>query len=167
VALSPNGDHVGDGVGGVGGVGGGGHSRGGMGGLDRVDWRAIGRGMAAYLAIAVPCVLVIALLHGNDPVGQESNLWVVAAVVIILVAPVVGGAVAGANQPRTPLSHGAAAIYLPAGAFLLVRTAIGLVDGSLTAAQVLSFLLFLMVFTGLGLAGGYLGFWWHRRSRSA
>jgi hypothetical protein len=162
VALSPNGD----GAGGVGGAGGAGRGRSGTGRLDRVDWRAISRGMAAYITIAVPCVLVIALLHGNDPVGQESNLWVVAAVAIILVAPVVGGAVAGANQPRTPLSHGAAAVYLPAGAFLLVRSVVGLVNGSLTAAQVLSFLLFLMVFTGLGLAGGYLGFWWHRRSRS-
>jgi hypothetical protein len=132
-----------------------------------MDWAAIGRGAAAYLAITVPCGLLIALVHGRDPVGQESDLWVVAAVAVIVVAPLIGGAVAGAAQPRTPLSHGAAAVYLPAGAFLLLRIGAGLIEGSLTAQQILSFLLFLMVFTGLGLAGGHLGFWWHRRSRSA
>jgi hypothetical protein len=139
---------------------------GGTGRLSRVDWHAIARGAAAYLAISVPCALLIVLVHGQDPVGQESNLWVVAAVVVILVAPVVGGAVAGAAQPRTPLSHGAAAVYLPAGAFLLVRCGIGLVEGSLTARQVRSFVLFLMIFTGLGLTGGQIGFWWHHRSGS-
>lgn len=138
-----------------------------LGGVRRVDWSAIARGAAAYLAITVPCGLLIVLVHGQDPVGQESNLWVVAAVAVIIVAPLIGGAVAGAAQPRTPLSHGAAAVYLPSGAFLLVRTAVGLVEGSLTAQQIFSFLLFLMVFTGLGLAGGQLGFWWYRRSRSA
>ena len=142
-------------------------ARGPLAGVGRADWAAIGKGAAAYLAITVPCGLIIAVVHGQDPVGQESNLWVVAAVVIILIAPLVGGGVAGAAQPRTPLSHGAAAVYLPAGGFLLVRTGIGLVQGSLTAQQVLSFVLFLMVFTGLGLAGGHLGYWWHHRSRSA
>jgi hypothetical protein len=134
-------------------------------GLSRLDWPAVGRGAAVYLAISIPCVLIISLLHGHDQVGQESNLWVVAAVIIIAVAPLVGGAVAGAAQRRAPLSHGAAAIYLPAGAYLVIRTVVGLIQGSLTAPQLVSFPLFLMVFTGLGVVGGYLGFWYHRRSR--
>jgi hypothetical protein len=135
--------------------------------LSRIDWSAIGRGAAAYLALSVPSALLIALVHGQDPVGQESNLWVVAAVIVILVAPLVGGAVAGAAQPRTPLSHAAAAVYLPAGGYLVLRCGIGLAEGSLTARQVRSFVLFLMIFTGLGLTGGQLGFWWRHRSRSA
>jgi hypothetical protein len=124
----------------------------------RLNWRAVGRGAAAYLAIALPCALLIALTHGNDNTGQESNLWVVAAVLVIFVAPLVGGAVAAAAQPRAPLSHGAAAIGLPAGAYLLVRVVAGAVEGSLTGAQVASFVLFLMVFTGLAVIGAYLAF---------
>lgn len=127
-------------------------------GFGALDWRAVGRGAAAYLTIAIPCGLIIAVWHGNDPVGQESSLWVVAFVLVILVAPLVGGAVAGAARPRAPLSHGAAAVSLPAGLFVLGRMAAGLVEGSLTATQVVSFVLFLMVFTGLGVVGGYLAF---------
>jgi hypothetical protein len=136
--------------------------RGGLGGL---DWPAVGRGAAAYLAITVPCGLLITLAKGQDQIGQESNLWVLAAVIIIAVAPLAGGAVAGAAQPRAPLSHGAAAVYLPAGTFLAIRTVAGLFEGSLTTAQLVSFLLFLMVFTGLSVVGGYLGFRYQRRSR--
>ena len=82
-----------------------------------------------------------------------------AAVLVILVAPLVGGAVAGAAQPRAPLSHGAAAVYVP-GRCLSRRAQRGrrIVQGSLTARDVVSFLLFLMVFTGLGVVGGYLAF---------
>jgi len=129
----------------------------------RLDWRAVARGAAAYLAIALPCALLIALTHGNDNTGQESNLWVLAAVLVILVAPLVGGAVAATAQPRAPLSHGAAAVGLPAGAYLLVRIVAGAVEGSLTGAQVASFVLFLMVFTGIAVIGAYFAFRRHLR----
>lgn len=128
---------------------------------------AVGRGAVTYLAITVPCGLLISLAHGQDPVGQESNLWVVAAVIVIAVAPLAAGAVAGAAEPRAPLSNGAAGVSLPAGAFLVIRTLLGIVEGSLTAAQVVSFVLFLMVFTGLGVVGGYLAFRYRHRSRPA
>jgi hypothetical protein len=123
-----------------------------------LDWRAVGRGAAAYLAIAVPSGLLIAFAHGGDTVGQESSLWIVALALVVFIAPLVGGAVAGAARPRAPLSHGAVAVSLPAGGYLVIRTVAGLFEGSLTAAQVVSFLLFLMVFTGLGVVGGYLAF---------
>jgi hypothetical protein len=129
-----------------------------------LDWRSVGRGMAAYLAIAVPCGLLIALLHGSDTTGHESNLWIVAAVIVILVAPIVGGAVAGSDQP-SPLIHGAIAVAGPAGAFLIFRSLLGAAQGNLTAAQVVTFLLYLVVFTGLGMLGGYFGF--RRRQRLA
>ncbi len=72
-----------------------------------LDRRAVRRGMAAYLAIAAPCGLLIALLHGSDHPGHESGLWVVAAVVIIVVRPLRrgrgrGGGPALAARPRRP-----------------------------------------------------------------
>jgi hypothetical protein len=122
-----------------------------------VDRRAVGRGAATYLAIAAPCGLLIALLHGSDASGHESTLWIAAALLVIVVAPVVGGAVSGALQ-GAPLVHGAAAVALPAGLFLLVRAAVGEVQGTLTAAQAVTFVLYLVVFTALGMLGGYVGF---------
>ncbi|HEX9546572.1 MAG TPA: hypothetical protein VF942_04495 [Acidimicrobiales bacterium] len=125
--------------------------------------RSVLRGAAAYLAIAIPCGLIIGLVHGADSSGNESGLWVLAAVVVILVAPVVGGAVAANDEPHAPLSHAAAAVGLPATLFLLGRTIYGAANGTLTAADVVSFLLYLLVFIGLAIGGGYLAF---RRAQS-
>lgn len=122
-----------------------------------VDWRALGRGVAAYVAIAAPCGLLIALLQGSDQPGHESNLWIAAALLIIVVAPFVAGAVAGAAQP-SPMVHGALAVAAPAAMFLVVRAVVGVVRGNLTAAQVATFVLYLVVFTALGMLGGYVGF---------
>jgi hypothetical protein len=129
-----------------------------------LDRRAIGRGMSAYLAIGVPCGLLIALLHGSDTKGHESNLWIAAAVMVIIVAPFVGGAVAGAAQP-SPLMHGAVAVAVPAGAFLVISSVVRATEGRMGAADVVTFLLYLVVFTGLGMLGGYVGF--RRRQRLA
>jgi hypothetical protein len=118
----------------------------------------------AYLAIGAPCGLVIALLHGSDKSGHESNLWIAAALAVIVVAPIVGGAVAGAAQ-QSPLVHGALAVAAPAGLFLLVRSLVGELQGTLDATQAVSFVLYLVVFTALGMLGGYVGF--RRRQRLA
>jgi hypothetical protein len=122
-----------------------------------LDHRALGRGMVTYLGIAAPCGLLIALLKGSDPVGHESNLWLAAALVIIVIAPFVAGAVAGGAQ-AAPMVHGAVAVAVPAGAFLLIRSVVGAVQNRLAATDVVSFLLYLVVFTALGMLGGYMGF---------
>ena len=120
--------------------------------------RPLVRGAIAYLVIAVPSALVISLTHGNDTPGQESNFWVLAAVLVLLVAPVIGGFVAGAANLTAPLSHAAAAVGIPAAIFLFIRIIVGLARGTLTAGQVMSFLLYLVVFVGLAVVGGYLAF---------
>lgn len=122
-----------------------------------VDRQAIGRGAATYLAIAAPCGLLIALLGGSDRAGHESTLWILAALMIIVVAPLVAGGVAGGRQP-TPLVHGALAVGVPAAVFLVVRGLVGAIQGTLTGAQAVTFLLYLAVFTALGMLGGYVGF---------
>ena len=126
-----------------------------------VDRRAVGRGIVAYLAVAVPCGVVL-WLGGSTKSGHESNLWVAAALATVLVAPLLAGAVAGGAQ-RAPLVHGALAVAAPAGAFLVIRLIVGIAGGTLTAAQAANFVLFLVVFTSLGMLGGYLGF--RRRQR--
>jgi hypothetical protein len=120
------------------------------------------RGAIAYLVIAVPSALIVSLAHGNDTPGKESGFWVLAAILVLLVAPVIGGFVAGSAQPTRPFSHAAAAVGIPATAFLVIRFIVGLARGTLSAGQAMSFLLYLVVFVGLAVVGGYLAF----RSRS-
>jgi hypothetical protein len=128
-----------------------------------LDWRAVGRGAAVFLAVSVPCLVLLNTTHGNDTTGQESILWVLAAIVGVVVAPLAGGAAAGAAQRRAPLSHGAAAVGLPVGTSIVVRIALGAADGSLTLAQLVTFVLFTMVVTGLAIVGAYMAFRFHTR----
>ena len=67
-------------------------------------------------------------------------------------APLTG--IAGATPLSVGIGNGAGA----PGAYLLVRIVAGAVEGSLTGSQVASFILFLMVFTGLAVIGAYLAF---------
>lgn len=122
-----------------------------------IDRRAVARGTAAYLAIAAPCGLLIALLHGSDKPGHESNLWIVAALAVIVAAPLIGGARAGSAQP-SPLVHGALAVAAPAGLFLIVVSAVKGAQGTFTVTKGVTFLLYLAVFTAIAMLGGYLGF---------
>jgi hypothetical protein len=127
-----------------------------------LDRRAITRGVVGYLSVAVPCGLIIAVAQPSD----TSALWVVAAVLVFLVAPIVGGALAAAAAARrSPLTHAAAAVSVPTTVFLIARVAIGVARGNLTATQVVSFVLYLVVFIGLAMVGGYAAFW--RKGRSS
>jgi hypothetical protein len=129
--------------------------------LEGLDRRAVGRGAAAYVTIAVPCGLLIAVAQPSD----TSGLWAAAAVLVFLVAPVVGGAVAAANSPGTPLTHAAVAVGGPAAIFLVARIVVGIARGDLTGSQVISFILYLIVFTGLAVLGGYVAF--RRKGRTS
>jgi TRAP-type C4-dicarboxylate transport system permease small subunit len=122
-----------------------------------LDRRSLRRGAATYLAIAAPCGIVIALSGGSRTSGNESAVWTLAAVAFILLAPLAAGAVAGAAQ-SSPLVHGAVAVAVPAGLFLGVAVAVRATKHTLGASVVVTFLLFLAVFTSLGMLGGYLGF---------
>jgi hypothetical protein len=129
-------------------------------GLGALDRRAVIRGAVAYLTIAVPCGLLIAVAQPSD----TSGLWAAAAVLVFLVAPVMGGAFAGAAAGhRSPLTHAAVAVAGPAAVFLVVRLLVGIGRGNLSATQVVSFILYLVVFTGLAVVGGYVAF--RRRGR--
>ncbi len=137
----------------------------GAGGLPGgLDARALGRGGATYLGIAVPCGLIIALLHGNDTKGHESSLWILAALLVFVAGPIASGVVAGRAQPRAPLTHAALSVAVPATAFFVIWMLVRAAQGSLSASRVLTFVLYLGVVTGFGVLGGYIGF---RRSARA
>jgi predicted permease len=76
--------------------------------INDLDTRVAGIGAIVILAISVPPAVVIAALKSSDVVGRESNLWVIAAVAI-LVAFAAGGVIAGRRRPDMPYIHSAAA----------------------------------------------------------
>jgi hypothetical protein len=129
-----------------------------------LDRRAILRGAVAYLLIAVPCGLVAAGLDGHLS-NAEATVWTLAVVLLVLVAPCVGGAVAGASGQEAPLTQSAVAVGAPTAAFVVVRIFDGVVNGTLTAALVTTLVLYLLILTGLAVLGGYAAF--RRRSRPA
>lgn len=128
------------------------------------DRQALRRGITTYVGIAAPSGLLIALLNGSQTPGHESAWWIVAALLIFVIAPLVAGAVAGAAQ-QSPFVHGAVAVAVPGVAFLVVRSLVGVAKGNLSLTDVTSFVLYLAIVTALGMLGGYMGF--RRRHRLA
>jgi hypothetical protein len=128
--------------------------------LDRL---ALRRGITTYLAIAAPAGLLAGLFDGSTSGGGDAVL-VLAALAIFVVAPIVAGVVAGGAQ-MSPFVHGAVAVAVPGVAFLVIRSMVGVARGDLTAVDVVTFVLYLVIEVGLGMLGGYVAF--RRRHRLA
>lgn len=113
-----------------------------------IDWRAVGAGVVAALALALPAGLIGAVV-----VEDESNNGVFVFFLVIMAGMVVGGFVAGSKRPDSPLTHGAIAAVL---AYALAQTVTVLVrvlgDTKLRSPVVYIFNALLMV--SLGIVGG-------------
>jgi len=121
-----------------------------------LDRRAVAIGALWHLALAVPFGGLVALLKSKDTPGQESNLWVIAAVLAVLVAPTVGGYQAGRRQPRRALSHSAAAVGAASGAIVVARFLVWLVARD--QLHLITLFLYLYITVCLGTVGGYVAF---------
>ena len=86
--------------------------------INNLDTRVVAAGALVILGISVPPAVIIAALKSEDVVGRESNLWVVAALAI-LVAFAAGGVVAGRRRPDMPYLHSAAAAVAAEVALLI------------------------------------------------
>ena len=73
-----------------------------------LDPRVVGLGAALQIAIAVPGALVVSALRRDD-LGAESNLWLLAFVLALVVGPAVAGWWVGRRRPDAPLLHAVAA----------------------------------------------------------
>lgn len=82
-----------------------------------VDGRAVGAGVLAALAVAVPALLATQVLDQRRSGGVSTTVVALAACTM-LAAMAVGGAVAGRRAPSGAAVHGAAAA---AGAFVVVQ----------------------------------------------
>ena len=90
---------------------------------DAVDPKVVALGAAAQVAIAVPPALLVRTLRQDD-VYAESNLWLVAAFIALIVAPAVAGVLVGRRRPDTPMLHaatGSAVGWLVVAFFAIIR----------------------------------------------
>lgn len=86
---------------------------------DDLDPRVISFGACVQVAIAVPSALLVTTLRQDD-IGTESNLWLVAAFLALVVGPGVGGVLVGRRRPDSPALHAALA---SAAGWVLVASA--------------------------------------------
>jgi putative membrane protein (TIGR04086 family) len=121
-----------------------------------LDRRAVLIGGLWHLALAVPFGVLVSLLKNQDSPGQESNLWVIAAVLAVVVAPTVGGYQAGKRQPSRGLLHSAVAVGAASGAIVVVRFAVWLFTRD--NLHPLTLFLYLYVTVSLGMVGGYVAY---------
>jgi hypothetical protein len=91
-----------------------------------LDRRAIAKGAAAALVLAVMPGVVLRLLVGDELTGAERNAWVL-AVLAFLAGFGLAGYLAARSRPEAPYRHAAAAAALAFALFLaftLARRAI-------------------------------------------
>ena len=72
-----------------------------------IDVRAVVVGAAMAIAVSLPATLVVQALAADDT--EDTPAWVLLFAPVIFAGFVVGGSVAGARRPDTPLTHGAVA----------------------------------------------------------
>ena len=122
----------------------------------RVDWRAAADGAVVAVAVTLPPTIAVRLLKDGDLDGQESYLWVV-PVLALLVGFALGGHRAARRRPDAPLLHAAAAAAAAFAALAAVAVARRLVNGDgLTVPLVITLLLLLQITVSLAIIGGYV-----------
>lgn len=123
--------------------------------IDRV---AVLKGALVEIVLIIPTAIVVAIATSGDPL-TTSNLWVV-EVLIILVAPVIAGAVAARGHDEAPLTHGAVAAAIGYAGVVLIGGVKRIFDGRgfYSASVIVLILLLLCITMTLGMTGAYLMF---------
>lgn len=130
-----------------------------------LDRRRLRRAVLVMWAVSIPPVVIVRLVKGGDLTGQESNLWLVAAG-ILLVAYGIGGYVAARGSRDLPLSHSAAAAAYAFGATAVGSAVAALAAGnSIRGGVVLAVVLLGGLCVCSAVLGGYAAVWWLDRLR--
>jgi hypothetical protein len=125
-----------------------------------IDWRAVGAGVAAALAVALPAGLIGAV------VVKDGSSGVFLFTFVIMTGMLVGGFVAGSKRPDSPLTHGAIAAVL---AYALTQTAtiVVRVIGNKDLRSVLVYVFNALFMASVGIVGGLVAERRNERLRSS
>ena len=96
---------------------------------DSLDRMAVLAGAVVCVLIATPAAVVQSVL-ADDDAGTDQSAWVFLALAAIVVAYLVGGAVAGGRVPDAPFINGAAATLAAFVAIQAVGAVVRLVRGN-------------------------------------
>jgi predicted permease len=121
-----------------------------------LEARTVAAAALAILVVALPVLLAIEAVKGDDLTGEESSIWVLGALAVV-VAFVIGGVIAGARRPETAVGHSVVAAAVAFIVLVVVAIVRRLVDGTgLPAAVGATFVLLGVVCLSMGVLGGYL-----------
>ena len=123
-----------------------------------IDRMAVVRGALVEILLIIPTAIIVSVATNGDPL-TTSNLWVV-EVGVILLAPVVAGAVAARGHSEAPLTHGAVASAVGYAGVVIIGGVKRIFDGRgfYSASAIVLVLLLLCITVTLGMTGAYLTF---------
>ncbi len=121
-----------------------------------MDWRAVADGAVLTVAVTMPPTIVVRLLRDTDLAGQESNLWFVPLLALLL-GCALGGHRAARRRLDAPLKHAAAAATAAFAVMAAVALGRRLITGDgITTPLVVTLLLLLQITVSLAVIGGYI-----------
>jgi len=121
---------------------------------DDLDVRVVGLGAALQLAICVPPAVLVSSLRQDD-IGAESNLWLVAAFLVLVLAPAAAGVLVGRRRPDTPLLHAAGAAAAAWSVLAALSVARAAASGTEVAALLATLLTIAPIQVGFGVLGAF------------
>lgn len=121
---------------------------------DDLDLKVVGLGASLQLAVCVPSALLVSSLRRDD-IGAESNLWLVAAFLVLVLAPAAAGVLVGRRRPDAPLLHAAAAAAAAWAVLAVVSLARAAVSGTEVAALLATLLTIAPIQIGFGVLGAF------------
>jgi putative membrane protein (TIGR04086 family) len=131
--------------------------------LDSLNRSVVLAGAMMCLLIAVPAVIVVELLSDGD--NDDPSNWTFLALIAIVIAYLLGGALAGRAIPNAPFINGAAATLLAfvlvQGLFIVLRL---LRDDDV---NVIAFVFNGLLAASIGIVGGWFGARWASRTLAA
>lgn len=117
-----------------------------------LDPRLAALGATVVVGVSVPAALVVSALRRDD-LGAESNLWLVAAFLILVVGPAAAGGLVGRRCPDSPMLHAAAAT----GSAWAVLAAVSLTRGAVAGDDLAQLLAILVTVAPVQVGIGVLG----------
>ena len=122
----------------------------------RLDWRAVADGAVITVVVTLGPTIAVRLFKDSDLDGQESNLWLI-PLLALLVGSAMGGYRAARRRLDAPLMHAAAAAASAATVMAAVRVVRAAVTGDgLGITLVVTFVLLVQIAVSLAIIGGYL-----------
>lgn len=132
----------------------------------RIDWRAVADGAVITVSLTLFPTIAVRLFKDGDLDGQESNLWLI-PLLALLVGSAWGGHRAARRSLQAPLVHASAAAACAATVLAAVRIGRAAISGDgFDGALIVTFVLLVQISVSLAIIGGQIAVRGEARRRS-